>query len=604
MLRDRNCGELNINDVTKDVTLCGWIASRRDHGEIIFMDLRDKHGVTQIVFDPEKDRQLHGRAHELRNEYCVMVKGKVLERPEGTVNPALPTGEIEVEVKSFDVLSEALTPPFEIKDDLKVSEELRLKYRYLDLRRPSMMRKLEIKSKIFRHITQFLDEKGFMNIETPMLTKSTPEGARDFLVPSRTNPGEFYALPQSPQIFKQILMVSGAEKYFQIVRCFRDEDLRADRQPEFTQLDMEMSFVEQEDILGVCEELFSCLFEKVLDKRIDIPFRRMTHAESMSLYGTDKPDTRFEMLLADLSGDVAGCEFKIFRQAVEKGGQVKAVAAPGCAGMSRKEIDDLTSYAAEYGAKGLAYFKVAGDGLESPVSKFFSREEQELFIKKTSAKEGDMIFMVADEAEVVADALSAVRLRIGKEKGLIDPGALNFLWVVDFPLFKDNKEEQKWVSEHHPFTSFREEDAVHLDSGDLGRIRSSSYDLVLNGSEIASGSIRIHKKDIQQKVFNALRLSEEECAEKFGFLLEAFDYGPPPHGGIAFGLDRIITLFTGDDSIREVIPFPKTQRGTCPLTSAPSPVDRAQLTDLGLRLGRKAESALAGNREKPGEEKE
>lgn len=584
MLRTHDCGELTAKDISKKVTLCGWVSTRRDHGDLIFFDLRDKHGITQIVFDPKKNKTAHEMAHDIRNEYCMKVTGTVAPRPEGTVNPKLKTGEVEIEVDQVEVLSEALTPPFEIRDGIDISEDVRLKYRYLDLRRPEMQYKMAIRHKLYKFTTEFLDKEGFTLVDTPMLTKSTPEGARDYLVPCRLQQGSFYALPQSPQIFKQLLMVSGVEKYFQFARCFRDEDLRADRQPEFMQLDMEMSFVDQEDIFDVCERLFQGLFKGVMGREVKRPFPRLDYLESMDKYGSDKPDTRFDVLLRDFTEEASGCDFKIFREAVAKGGRVMGLAAPGYGSLSRKEIDDLTAFAGEYGAKGLAHFKVDENGLSSPIAKFFNEGTLKNFREKTGAQPGDMIFMVADDKQVVWSALGALRLKVGREKGLIDTEKLNFLWVVNFPLFQWNKEEKKWVSEHHPFTSFREEDMVHLDSKEYGKIRSKSYDLVLNGSEIGSGSIRIHRRDVQQKIFDALGLTREDCERKFGFLLEAFSYGPPPHGGIAFGIDRLITLFTKDASIREVIAFPKTQKGICPLSSAPSEVDDKQLRELGIKL--------------------
>ncbi len=436
MIRTHNCGQLTAKNVGKDVTLAGWVASRRDHGEIIFMDLRDKHGITQIVFDPEKNKAAHVEAHQLRSEYCVKITGKVSMRPEGTINPKITTGEIEVEVEKIEVLSESDTTPFEIKDEVSVGEDVRLKYRYLDLRRAPMQKKLQIKHKIYRFITDFMDEEGFVFVETPMLTKSTPEGARDYLVPSRVQQGSFYALPQSPQIFKQLLMVAGLEKYFQIVRCFRDEDLRADRQPEFTQLDMEMSFVEQEDVLGVCERLFKGLFKAVSDLDVEIPFKRMDYEEAMTRYGSDKPDTRFELFLNDLTEEVKGSDFKVFENTISSGGIVSAIAAPSYAAISRKEIDDLTAFVGEYGAKGLAYFKVEESGLTSPIAKFFSEEKLSTFREKTGAKAGDMIFMVADTRETACEAMGALRLKIGREKGLINRERYDFLWVVNFPLFR------------------------------------------------------------------------------------------------------------------------------------------------------------------------
>ncbi|MFC1570570.1 aspartate--tRNA ligase, partial [Candidatus Omnitrophota bacterium] len=438
MIRTHTCGELTKGDIPKEVVLCGWVASRRDHGEIIFMDLRDKHGLTQIVFDPERNKEAHDEAHNLRGEYCIKVTGKVGERPEGTVNPKIPTGEIEVEVDKIEVLSEAETPPFEIKEDISVSEDVRLKYRYLDLRRSCMQEKLTIKHKVYKYITDYLDTEDFISVETPMLTKSTPEGARDYIVPSRVQNGSFYALPQSPQIFKQLLMVAGLEKYFQIVRCFRDEDLRADRQPEFTQLDMEMSFVEQDDVLGVCERLFQGLFKEVMGIDVNIPFPRMDYEEAMLKYGSDKPDTRFDLFLNDMTGDVEKSGFKVFAECVASGGKVMAIAAPGYGAISRKDIDDLTYFVSELGAKGLAYFKVEEKGLNSPITKFFTEEELKLFKEKTGAKTGDMIFMVADQKDVACEAIGALRLKIGKEKKLIDTSRYDFLWVVNFPLFRFN----------------------------------------------------------------------------------------------------------------------------------------------------------------------
>jgi aspartyl-tRNA synthetase len=575
---------LTGKDVSKKVALCGWVATRRDHGDLIFFDLRDKHGITQVVFDPKRNKAAHEKAHDIRNEFCVKITGKVSPRPEGTVNPKLVTGEVEIEIDEVEVLSEALTPPFEIRDGIDISEDVRLKYRYLDLRRPEMQEKMSIRHKLYKYTMDFLDKEDFTLVDTPMLTKSTPEGARDYLVPCRLQPGSFYALPQSPQIFKQLLMVAGLEKYFQFARCFRDEDLRADRQPEFMQLDIEMSFVDQDDIFDVCERLFQGLFKNVMGRDVKMPFPRLDYHEVMDKYGSDKPDTRFEVFLHDFTEEAKSCDFKIFRGAVENGGKVMGLAAPGYGASSRKEIDDLTAFVGEYGAKGLAYFKVEENGMSSPITKFFNEETLKKFRERTGAKTGDMIFMVADAKETARAALGALRLKIGRDKGLIDKEKLNFLWVVNFPLFQWDKEDKRWVSEHHPFTSFREEDMVHLDNKECGKIRSKSYDLVLNGSEIGSGSIRIHKSDVQQKIFDTLGLTREDCQKKFGFLLEAFTYGPPPHGGVAFGIDRLITLFTKDISIREVIAFPKTQKGICPLSGAPSEVEDKQLREIGIKL--------------------
>ncbi|MFH1847287.1 MAG: aspartate--tRNA ligase [Candidatus Omnitrophota bacterium] len=584
MLRTHTCGELTSKDIEREVCLAGWISTRRDHGEVIFMDIRDKHGITQVVFNPDKNKEAHLAAHGLRNEYCVKITGKVSKRPEGTVNPKIGTGEIEIEVLKIDILSEADNLPFEIWDDASVSEEIRLKYRYLDLRRPVMQEKLYLRHKVYKFIMDFLDKEDFVFVETPMLTKSTPEGARDYLVPSRLQKQDFYALPQSPQLFKQILMVSGVEKYFQIARCFRDEDLRADRQPEFTQLDMEMSFVEQDDVLDVCERLFFGLLQDVMSKEVKLPLRRIDYKEAMNRYGSDKPDTRFDVLLHDFSEIVSKSEFKVFKDAVASGGVVKGLAAPGYGGISRKNIDDLTAFVGEYGARGLAYFKVEGDKLSSPIAKFFEPDVLCLLKKETGAENGDMIFMVADSETVVCESLGALRLKIGKDKGLINEDEIDLFWVVNFPLFKFNKDENRWISEHHPFTSFRQEDMEFFEKGDFLKVVSCSYDLVMNGNEIGSGSIRIHNKDVQKKIFEALGLTEEECRTKFGFLLDAFCFGPPPHGGVAFGLDRILAILTKEKSIREVIPFPKTQKGICPLTGAPSAVNDTQLRELGIRL--------------------
>jgi len=459
-----------------------------------------------------------------------------------------------VDVEDIEVLSKAKELPFEIKDNESISEDLRLKFRYLDLRRKSMQDRLRMKHEAYKFIGDFLDNERFTMVETPILTKSTPEGARDYLVPSRLQQGMFYALPQSPQIFKQLLMVSGLERYYQIARCFRDEDLRADRQPEFTQLDIEMSFIDQEDIFDICERLFQGLFKKMGGHEIAVPFTRMKYKEAMAKYGCDKPDTRFDVLLSDVTDDVKGCDFKVFNELISSGGVITALAAPGYKDISRKDIDDLTAFVGEYGAKGLAYFKVEENELVSPITKFFNKDILNKLREKTGAKTGDMIFMVADTKQVSLAAMCALRLKIGRDKGLIKHGKFNFLWVVDFPLFQYDKEEKRWVSEHHPFTSFQEEDMEKIKKGDLSDIRSKSYDLVLNGSEIGSGSIRIHRSDVQEMIFNAIGMSQEESQRRFGFLLEAFKYGPPPHGGVAFGLDRVITLFTGDSSIREIIP--------------------------------------------------
>jgi aspartyl-tRNA synthetase len=583
MKRTHNCGELTGKDTGKEVVLAGWVHRRRDHGGLIFIDLRDREGITQVVFNPESSKELHQAAQSLRNEYVVAAEGRVRNRPKGTENPRIKTGEIEVEAAKLTVLSAAQTPPFEIEDESQISEELRFTYRFLDLRRKPARDKLIIRHKVCQITRNFLDKEGFIEIETPILTKSTPEGARDYLVPSRVNPGKFFALPQSPQLFKQILMVAGMDKYFQIAKCFRDEDLRADRQPEFTQLDIEMSFIDVDDILDLTERLMKEIFKKAIDLDLKIPFPRLKHRETVDRFGTDKPDTRFGMELIDLTDTLKGGQFQTFEKVITAGGIVKALNFKGKADLSRSEIDVLTELAIKLGAKGLAWFK-AGDGnVESPIAKFFDEARIKAMLKKTDAAKGDLILLVADKQDIVNGALGQLRLAIAEKYGLIPKGSFNFLWVVEFPWFKYNDEEKRWEAEHHPFTAPYEEDLQFIESAPQ-KVRAKAYDLVLNGVEISSGSIRIHDRQTQSRIFKAIGLSDEEAEARFGFLLEAFSYGAPPHGGIAPGLDRLIAMMTGSASIRDVIAFPKTQKAVCFMTGAPSDVSEKQLKELGLSL--------------------
>ncbi|MFH0839485.1 MAG: aspartate--tRNA ligase [Candidatus Omnitrophota bacterium] len=582
--RTHSCGELTEKDFGKKAALCGWVHTWRDHGGLVFIDLRDRDGMTQIVFNPEKNKEMHTESRKLRSEYVVAVKGIVEPRPKGTENNKLKTGKVEVAVEELKVLNTAEPPPFEISDDAKISEEVRLNYRYLDLRRPCMQRNLRIRHNTAKAMRDFLDENGFLEVETPILTKSTPEGARDYLVPSRLNPGKFYALPQSPQLFKQILMVAGYEKYFQIAKCFRDEDLRADRQPEFTQLDIEMSFVDVDDILALTEGLFKYVIKKVAGVNIKTPFPRLTYDEAMSRFGTDKPDTRFGMEISELRDIFEGTEFNIFKTALRPGGSIFGINVSGFASASRKDIDDLTAFAKDNGAKGLAYIKFTETGAESPILKFVGQEKAEVVQKKIGAQTGDLVLMVADaDKKTALEVLGSLRLYLAKIRNIKKEEGFNILWVLDFPLLKYNKDEKKWDSEHHPFTSCRDEDIQYLDK-EPGRPRAKAYDIIINGMELGSGSIRIHRKDMQEKMFNLIGLSKEEAEGRFGFLLKAFEYGAPPHGGIAFGLDRLITIFTGTDTIRDVIAFPKTQKAVCLMTDAPSDVDERQLKELGIRL--------------------
>ncbi len=583
MKRTHHCGELRKSDVDAEIVLAGWVSRRRDHGGLIFVDMRDRSGLVQVVFDEAAmGEEAFHKAETLRSEFVMGVRGKVRARSEETINPNMETGEIEIVVTELRILNKAKTPPFYIQDGVDVDEMVRLRYRYLDLRRPEMQKNIMLRHRVTKIMRDFMDENGFLEIETPMLCKSTPEGARDFLVPSRLNPGNFYALPQSPQIFKQLLMVSGFEKYFQIVRCFRDEDLRADRQPEFTQLDIETSFMDQEDILTLMEGLIKDIFEKAMGKKVETPFLRMGWDEAMERFGSDKPDLRFGMELMDISEYVKGSDFKVFASVLEHGGQVKVINVEDYANIPRRELDGLVEYVQGYGAKGLAWIQYTEEGIKSPFKKFYSEETFEEIKKATGAKTGDLLLVIADKPLVVAQALGELRLEMARRRGLIDPDKLSFLWVVDFPMFEYVEEDKRWKAMHHPFTSPREEDVQYLKS-EPGRVKAVAYDMVLNGVEIGGGSLRIYNSELQAKVFEAIGLSEEEARAKFGFMMDAFEYGTPPHGGIAFGLDRLVMIMAKRKSIRDVIAFPKTQSASDVMSHAPSAVDDKQLRELSIR---------------------
>ncbi|MCM3730865.1 aspartate--tRNA ligase [Fictibacillus nanhaiensis] len=588
--RTHQCGKITEQYIGEKVTITGWVQKRRDLGGLIFIDLRDRSGIVQIVFSPEVSATALETAEKVRSEYVLTITGTVIERDQSTVNPAMNTGKIEISGEEIKILNSAKTPPFSISEDIEITEDIRLKYRYLDLRRPIMQETLKMRHEVTRYIRNFLETEEFMEMETPMLTKSTPEGARDYLVPSRVHPGEFYALPQSPQLFKQLLMVSGFEKYYQIVRCFRDEDLRADRQPEFTQVDIETSFMGQEALLSMMEEMMTGLVSKVKGIEVPKPFPRMTYKEAMDRYGSDKPDTRFGLELINVSDVVKQTGFKVFAAAVENGGEVKAINVKGkAANYSRKDIDGLTEFTARYGAKGLAWMKVEADGLKGPISKFFNEEDAAALSKVLNAEEGDLLLFVADKPTVVADSLGALRQKLGKDLDLIDQSKFNFLWIVDFPLVEYDEEADRFVALHHPFTMPKTED-LHLMDSNPSEVRAQAYDLVLNGYELGGGSQRIYERDVQEKMFKTLGFSEEGARKEFGFLLDAFEYGTPPHGGIALGLDRMVMLLAGRTNLRDTIAFPKTASASCLLTNAPSPVNEKQLDELHLALKVKQET--------------
>ncbi len=582
--RSHRCTEVSAADIGRRVTVMGWIQRRRNLGSLIFVDLRDRSGLLQIVFDENMiGAEGFAKAYTLRNEFVIAVEGTIQKRS-AAVNENLKTGDIEVIAETLRVLSESETPPFPIEEDSQTREEVRFKYRYLDLRRPDIQRNLMLRSRVAYLMREFMTQEGFVEIETPMLTKSTPEGARDYLVPSRVYPGSFYALPQSPQLFKQLLMCSGYDRYFQIVRCFRDEDLRADRQPEFTQADMEMAFVDVDDVLDVNERLLHYVFREAIGVDIPLPIERMTWQEAMDRYGSDKPDTRFGMELVDVSEVVRGCGFGVFTGALERGGSVRGIRVPGQGDLGRKQVDKLTELAKTYGAGGLAYIQLKSDGtVKSSFAKFFSEEEMQTLIRAMEGGEGDLLLFAADQNKVVWDVLGALRLHFGKEMGLMDPGKFNFLWVTDFPLLEWSEEENRFKAMHHPFTMPVEEDWENVDS-DPGSVRSKAYDIVLNGTEIGGGSVRIHQNEIQEKMFEVLGFTREQAASQFGFLLEAFKYGVPPHAGLAYGLDRMVMLMVQAESIRDVIAFPKMKDASCLMTDAPGAVDPAQLEELGLAV--------------------
>jgi len=587
-MRSHYCGHIDESEIGKTISVAGWVHRRRDHGGVIFVDLRDREGLLQVVFDPS-DGDTFRAAESLRSEFVIRVSGKVRPRPEGTVNPNLPTGAVELEAAELEVLSPAETPPFH--HDEQASEELRLRYRYLDLRRPEMQSNLLLRHRVTRALRRFLDEEGFVDVETPMLTRSTPEGARDYLVPSRTYPGLFFSLPQSPQLFKQLLMISGLDRYYQIVRCFRDEDLRADRQPEFTQLDIETSFMDEGQITALMERMIREIFREVLDVELEDPFPRLTYADAVARFGTDRPDLRNPLELIEIGDLVGDVEFKVFAgPARDPEGRVAALRVPGGARLSRKEIDDYADFVGRYGARGLAYIKVndpaAGrEGLQSPILKFLPDEVVSGIMERADAAAGDLVFFGSDKARVVNDSLGALRDRVGADLGLVED-AWRPAWVMDFPMFERDEEAGRWVALHHPFTAPKIDDPEAL-TADPGHAISRAYDMVLNGSEIGGGSIRIHTREMQNAVFRLLDIGEEEAKEKFGFLLDALRYGAPPHGGIAFGLDRLVMLMAGAGSIRDVIAFPKTQTASCPLTNAPGAVDAQQLREVGIRLRRR-----------------
>ncbi len=581
--RTHRCGDLTAEHIGQEVCVMGWAQRRRDHGGLIFIDLRDREGIAQLALDPDRDLASLQKAELVRNEFVLAAKGKVSPRPEGTVNPKMKTGEVEVEISELKILNRSETPPFMIDEFSEVAENIRLKYRYLDLRRPMLQTNLRMRHLVAKTVRNYLDGQGFIEVETPVLTKSTPEGARDYLVPSRVNTGSFYALPQSPQLFKQLLMVSGFDRYFQVVKCFRDEDLRADRQPEFTQIDCELSYVNHDDVMGVMEGMISTIFKEAIGADVQLPMARLSYAEAMDRFGVDNPDLRFDMELITITDQVADSQFKVFADVAASGGLVKALNAKGCATFSRKELDDLTDFVKIYGAKGLAWVKVNEDGWQSPIAKFFTADELAALNDKLGAEVGDLLLFMADKPQTANEALGRLRGHLGQKLGLADKENYKFVWITDFPLFEYDEEAKRHVAVHHPFTSPLEEDIPLLDT-EPGQVRAQAYDLVLNGSEVGGGSIRIHDQAVQSRMFELLGIDEEEQREKFGFLLDALSFGAPPHGGIAFGLDRLMMILTGADSIRDVIAFPKTQKATCLLSEAPNDVSEQQLKELGIRL--------------------
>ncbi|WP_346929824.1 aspartate--tRNA ligase [Clostridium sp.] len=582
--RNIMCGEVRESNISEKITVMGWVQRKRNLGSLVFVDLRDRTGLLQVVFGEEINKEAFEKADLVKSEYCIAVTGEVIRRE--SPNKNLPTGMVELKGENIKILSESETPPIYIKENLDASENIRLKYRYLDLRRPDMQKILMIRHKAAKVVRDYLDENGFLEMETPMLTKSTPEGARDYLVPSRNYPGMFYALPQSPQIFKQLLMVSGYDKYFQIVKCFRDEDLRANRQPEFTQIDLEMSFVEMDDIIALNEGLLKRVFKEVIDVDVQLPIKRMPYAEAMNKYGSDKPDLRFGMEIQDITETVRGTDFAVFKGAIENGGSVRAIVAKNCADMGRKKIDKLGEFVKTYKAKGLAWIAYKEGEIKSPIAKFFSEEDMAKLLSAAGAEVGDLVLIVADVDSVVLQSLGALRLELAKELGILEGNKeFNFVWITEFPMFEYDEEEKRFVALHHPFTAPMDEDLALLET-DPGRARAKAYDIVLNGEELGGGSIRIHDTNLQQRIFNLLGFTDESAWERFGFLLEAFKYGPPPHGGLAYGLDRMVMFLAGTDNIKDVITFPKNQNAYCPMSEAPNVVDKKQLNDLGIEISK------------------